>query len=238
MKSLYLTENDIWDTSLTQIMRLGQSGVTADGRKYRYAGYGGTITPGLLLAAAAPVANHLAGSVAVNAAIGAQEVQVTVGATAVTQNQYAGGVLSISDGVGAGQEFRIIGNTAAASSGTTTVKIEGRVTTALTSATSKAGLIASKYSGLVASATLALVRVGVTLTPGASGTYAWVQSGGDTSALAQGAVTIAQALIPSATVAGASAAIGTNAATDQIIGFARQAIADTKFGLVDLQLER
>lgn len=238
MKSVTLTQNDINQVDNTRNTPLGQPGVASDGRKFRYAGFGGTVTPGLLLATPATVANHLNCAPGANFAIGVTDITVVLGATAATKDQYAGGTLFTNDGVGAGQNFRIIGNTAGASSGTITVRIETGLTVAITSASTKISLVASKYSGLTASATVALTRVGVSNTNAASGQFGWIQTGGDAAVLVDGAlVQIADPVIPGS-VAGSVAGIGTTAATDQIVGIARDAGATTKYGIVDLSLDR
>lgn len=238
MKSVTLTQNDIGQVDSTRNTVLGQPGVTSDGRKFRYAGFNGTVTPGQLLATPAPVANHQNCAPAANFPIGTQDISVTLGATAATKDQYAGGTLFLNDGVGAGQDFRIIGNTAGASSGTIIVRIETGLNTAITSASSKISLVASKYSGLTASATVALTRVGVANAPATAGQFGWIQTGGDTAVLIDGSlVAIADPVIPGS-VAGSVAGIGTVAATDQVVGIARAAAADTKYGIIDLSIDR
>src|SRR5690606_10331336 len=148
----------------------------------------------------------------------------TVGATAVGEDDYKGGTIVINAGTGIGQSFKIRGNTAAGSSGTTKVRIDGQVNVALSSSDSKAHLLPNKFNGVTTSATLALLRVGVAVRGYTSGQFGWVQTRGEIGVLVEGsAVAIADPVIPSATTAGAVEGIGSVAATDQVVGTAVQA---------------
>lgn len=238
MRSQTLTQSDILDVGTTQLHPLGQEGTDEIGRKFRYAKAGGAVAAGGLVVAAANVANHVGARATNSAAIGDEVIEVTVGATAVTEDQYKGGLIVINAGTGIGQQFRIKGNTAAASSGTTKVYIEGAVKVALASADSKAHLYPNKFNGVTTSATLALRRVGVAVRALASGEYGWLCTVGVAGVLVEGtAVAIADPVIPSATTAGAVEGIGTAAVTDQIVGIAIQAGTTAQVSGVDLNLE-
>jgi hypothetical protein len=238
MRSQLLTQNDILDVGTTQLHPLGQYGTDEIGRTFRYAKAGGAVGAGQLVVAAANVANHVGARATNSAAIGDESIQVTVGATAVTEDQYKGGLIVINAGTGLGQQFRIKGNTAAASSSTTTLYIEGAVKVALNSADSKAHLYPNKFNGVTTSATLALRRVGVAVRALANGEFGWIQTTGVAGVLVEGAaVAIADPVIPSATTAGAVEGIGTAAVTDQIVGIAVQAGTTAQYSGVDLNLE-
>lgn len=238
MRSQLLTQSDILDVGTVQLHPLGQEGTDEVGRTFRYAKAGGTVPAGQIVCAAANVANHVGARATNSAAIGDESIQVTVGATAVTEDQYKGGLIVINAGTGLGQQFRIKGNTACASSGTTTVYIEGSVKVALSSSDSKAHLYPNKFNGVTTSATLALRRVGVSVRALANGEFGWLQTTGVAGVLVEGAaVAIADPVIPSATTAGAVEGIGTAAVTDQIVGIATQAGTTAQYSGVDLNLE-
>ena len=238
MRSQLLTQSDIQDKGTVQLHPLGQEGTDEVGRQYRYGKAGGTITAGQVLTCPANVANHVGSRATNSAAIGDSEIQVTVGATAVTADQYQGGVIVINAGTGIGQQFKIKGNTAAASSGTTTVYIEGQVKVALASADSKADLYPNKFNGLTASNTLLLRRVCVATQGFSNGEYGWFATRGVFGVLVEGsAVGLADPVIPSATTAGAVEGIGTAAVTDQVVGYAIKAGVTAQVSGVDLNLE-
>lgn len=238
MIQVQLTESQIHEVGTRQLHPLGTVGVSQDGKKYRYVKAGGAIAAGKIAAVPPNVANHIDRAPGANVAVGATELTVAIGATAVAQDDYAGGTLIVEDGSGEGQTFRVLGNTASAGSTSITVKLATPVKTALVaSADSKVSLFPSKYNGVVASATVAFRRVGVPNVAFASGEYGWVQTSGDCAVLIDGsAVAIADPVIPGS-VAGSVAGIGTAAVTDQIVGYARQAGTDTEYQLIDLQLD-
>jgi len=238
MRSQLLTQSDILDKGTVQLHALGQEGTDEIGRQFRYGKAGGTITAGQLLCTPANVANHVGARATNSAAVGDEYIDVTVGATAVTQDQYQGGVIVINAGTGIGQQFKIKGNTACASSGTTRVYIEGAVKVALSSSDSKADLYPNKYNGLTASSTLLLRRVAVAPQGFASGEYGWFATRGVFGVLIEGAaVGLADPVIPSATTAGAVEGIGTAAVTDQVVGYAIKAGVTAQVSGVDLNIE-
>lgn len=233
-----LTATQLSEVGTTQLHDLGQEATDLNGRQYRYVKAGGAVAAGGLVVAAANTANHIGARATNSAAIGDEVIEVTVGATAVTEDQYKGGTIVINAGTGIGQQFRIKGNTAASSSGTTKVYIEGAVKVALSSSDSKAHLLPNKFNGVTTSATAALRRVGVAHVALASGEYGWVGTRGVFGVLVEGsAVAIADPVIPSATTAGAVEGIGSVAATDQIVGIAVQAGTTAQVSGVDLNLE-
>ena len=238
MRSQLLTQNDILDVSTVQLHPLGQEGIDEVGRTFRYALAGGAVPAGRLVCAASNVANHVGARATNSAAVGDEVIEVTVGATAVTEDQYKGGLIVINAGTGLGQQYKVKGNTTAASSGTTKVYIEGAVKVALATADSKAHLYPNKFNGVTTSATLALRRVGVSVRALASGEYGWVQTTGIAGVLVEGAaVAIADPVIPSATTAGAVEGIGAAAVTDQVVGIATQAGTTAQYSGIDLNLE-
>ena len=89
-------------------------------------------------------------AVAANAAIGATTVTVTNGTTAITLNQYAGGLLVVETTPGEGYSYRIAGNSAAANGATITLTIEQPgLIVALTAAGSKVSMALNPYSGVI-----------------------------------------------------------------------------------------
>lgn len=235
--SQLLRDTQILEVSTSKLQDLGATAETKDGRRFRYAKAGEALSAGDLVRAAANVANHLNAAAATTAA-GAEEISVTLGATAVAADDYAGGLLVVNAGTGKGQQFKIIGNTKAASSGVTRVKIAGALKTALDTSDSKVSLFPNRYNGVTDETTAALRAVGVCPRDFASGDYGWLQVGGPCGVLNEGsAIALADPVIPSTSAAGAVAGIGSVAATDQIVGFALYAGADGEVRPVDLTIE-
>jgi hypothetical protein len=185
-----------------------------------------TTTSGQLYQDAAIVANHANMAIASIVAYSANgnvpaSFIATLGNTAITANQYAGGFAVVNAGTGKGQTLRIASNSAAAGSGTTAIVLEDAPNVALSASDSKVSLIpAHGASVIVMPTTPTNVPVGVALYPIAAGSYGFLVTRGIVSALSDVTVaTVGQAISPSVTTAGAvTLASGTNATVTSIIG--------------------
>jgi len=233
-----LTSTDLRDTTSTNTETLGAIGRTADGREFRYvkADASAGLAIGKLGVAPAVTANHVNRSLdsTSDVAVGSKVIKVALGATAATQDQYAGGYLIVRDGTGKGAAYRINGNSAAASSGTTTVSLQDSIATALAVADSKVDLV-NPYNNVIASTTLSQ-SVGVAQVSLAAGYYGWIQTKGIASVLADGIITKGYAAVPSTSVAGAIAISAGNAATSQEVAIVPEATVDTKYNQVLLTI--
>jgi hypothetical protein len=177
----------LYETNATQKEILGMLRVEPDGRKFRYAKASSTeIACGKTTSMATVTANHINKSVAAAVAIGDIEVQVTVGATAVTADSYKDGYLQVNDGTGEGQCYRIDSNTYCAASGTTVVTLCDPVRVALVASATKVSLIPNPWYGTVIQATTTTGPAGVTITVVPASHYYWSQTGGLGCVLANG----------------------------------------------------
>lgn len=236
----YLTSSDLFDHGTTKLDSLGARGVTADGRRWVYvlSDSSAGLAKGKLGVAAAVTSNHVNRSLDSTSpvAVGSRTVVVSVGATAVTQDQYADGYLVVRDGAGVGQVLRIDGNAAISSSGgAVTVSLYDPVQVALSTSTSKVDLV-SPYSGVAASTTLGQA-IGVPMVTLAAGEYGWVQTHGAASVLSDGIITKGYAGVQSTSVAGAVMISAGNAATSQTVGLAPEATVDTKYTRFKLSID-
>src|SRR3990167_2306627 len=103
---------ELYTSSAAQIHELGELRVDRQGRKFRYCLVGGTsLVAGSLYQAAAQVANHQA-LVVVTGAINSKEIVATLGGTAATVNQYAGGWVTVTVTPGLGYSYKIKGHAA------------------------------------------------------------------------------------------------------------------------------
>lgn len=215
---------------------LGALGVTPDGRWFRWAFSDGALGSGTLLAAAAHVANHQNIAVQAAAAVGAQTVSVTLGATAATLNQYEDGYLMTRDGAGEGHLYRIRSNPAAALSATLVVTLQqgDDVREALTTA-SEVSLQVNLYRDVVTAPTTATgVALGWAPEEIADNTYFWLQVGGLVSGLIDGTVVIGQMVERSPTVAGAVSAVDYSGTAERhVVGAVHGTVsADTDYGFI------
>lgn len=179
----------LYETSATRKERLGCLRIDPrTGNKYRYA-YNGAVelACGVVTSMIGAEAQHINKPVAAAVAIGATEVSVTVGTTAVTADSYMDGWFQVNDGTGQGQSYQIAGNTYCASSGTTVVTLYDPIRVALVAdSTSEVSLIYNPWYGTVVQATPATGPAGVTITVVPINHYYWSQTGGFGCVLAKG----------------------------------------------------
>lgn len=226
--------NDVHSSSSTQELNLGARAMLQDGREFVYVKAGASaLVAGKLQQAPAIVANHQNIAVAAAAAIGDKSVTVTLGATAATADQYAGGFLVVNDADGEGYVYKIEGNPAADSAGSLVVSLADELIEALTTS-SEVCLIPNLYNGVIINPTTATnAPVGIAVSDIAANEYGWLQVKGPAPCLSQGAITVGLGIAPSGSVAGAVAVV---AATTNQIGSALQAGVDTEYRTVFVTL--
>lgn len=223
----------------------GQRFDASDGREFVLV-MNGTValTPGVLVQSAPITAAHQ--NIAVTAYTPTSTtntaqttVTVTLGADAVTANEYAGGFVVVNDNVGQGQTLKIASHPAAAISASLVITLEDTAVTALTTA-SEVCLIPNPYTSVVINPTTATnTPIGVTLyaidasTASTTNVFGLIQTKGPSSVLAQGAIGVGLGIMPSTSIAGAVAVID---ATGANIGRALQAGVDTEYRCVYLDL--
>jgi len=171
-------------------------------------------------------------------ALGATEIDLVVGATAVTADQYADGYLQIYDGAAGtvGYQYRIKSNTACDSAGTVHLVLDEPIKVAVIS-TDTWSICPNPFSSITQQASLAHGLGGIVPIAVTSGYYFWMQTGGHACALNGGGSTLGAGLVQSAT----EGALKTQpdgaldaAPCGHVIGFAG---VDAKYCPVWLQLD-
>lgn len=199
----------IYEASSNQQHALGQMAMTADGRKFRYVKAGELLVTGDLYQNAAVSTNFVSMATPSAEAIGSSNVEVTLGGTAVTANQFDGGYLVISAGTGIGQQFVIESHDVqTATGGACTFKISGTLAVALVAASSTVTVVKSPYIDVVKQAAAPTgVAIGVAVFAIPSGEFGWIQSGGVVGCLSDNTTTSldAKGLSNSTATAGAMA---------------------------------
>jgi hypothetical protein len=203
----------------TPVTNVGTEAITADGRHFRYVKNGATATvAGSMYQTAAELTNHDHLTPAA-AAIGATTITLTLGATAVTENQYAGGLLTIDSAPGEGYDYFILSHPAADASATCVFTIDAPgVIVAITTA-SEATLTPSPYSAIVVApaTTLTGAVVGVAKYVIAASEYGWIQTKGPCGVLIGGTPGVGVAVVSPGSNAGEVVVDGAAAAT-QVVG--------------------
>ncbi len=237
------------DVSLATLT--GERFYTSDGRKFALVQNGGTaLASGVLVQGPASIGANHTGLTTATAAIGATQITVTAGGTAITANQYQGGFATISAGTGIGQTLRISSHPSATSSGTCVLTLEDPLTVATAVSDSKTSLTLALYGSaygatvatsgvIICPTTLTGPVIGVTVTPIAASsatvpTYGFIQTTGFVSCLNQGSTSIGLDVMPSTSVAGAVSTYVV--ATSSRVGSSTVAGADGKALGITLQL--
>jgi len=234
---------DLYNESQYPLHRLGQLAVDEWGNKFRYVQAGSTaLVTGHLLQEPAEDTNFRSMAVASAAAIGATQITVTLGGTAVTANMFDGGELLVESSTGIGQKFRILSHTVqTATNGSCTFTIDRGLKIALTTS-SQVSVRKNAYDGVIDHPTTPTGKpVGVALYAMTAAYHGWIQSGGDGAVLFDtGTNTSAgvAALVPSQAVAGS---VKPEAETDPggaQIGFTKEIVSvDSTMGFAHLKID-
>lgn len=239
---MQIFDQDARTVSATQgAAQLGQFGQTSDGRRFRYGFNGGVaLAPGKMNDGANVVANHVNLVTAAAAAVGDTTVTVTLGGTAATLNQYAGGTLwcnATSTGLGIG--YLIKSNPAQTNTtGNLVVTLAEPIQTAITT-TTKTSLAPALYSGIIitpSAATAGAAPVGVFT--GSSlpiSNYSWFQVGGPCALLSDATVyTLGEEVSQAASGVAGSGSL--KVATLPTYGIAMQLGVSGQYQLVNLTM--
>lgn len=167
-------------------------------------------------------------------------ITVTLGATAATVNQYAGGFLVVNDNAGEGQTLKIQSHPAADLSTSLTLTLEDTAVTAITTA-SEVSLIPNLYVNVVVNPTTPTnTPIGVTLNAiaasvaGTTNVFGLIQTKGPTSCLNGDAdLTVGSAISPSNATAGA---VENGVIAQGFVGRALQAGVNTEYRTVYIDL--
>lgn len=218
-------------STLSSEIQLGAKFFDQAGNGYVWAKAGGVaLVAGTLLQAAAEDTAHQ-NLVPAAAAIGATSVTVTLGASAVTANQYAGGWMVTTETPGEGYKYLISSHPAADASATVVLTLSDPLQVALTTS-SHVDLVRNPYDGVIINPTTATsCPVGVATDVVAASGYGWIQTDGYAVILNDAGSTVGTNVSASNATAGAvEAAVTAQAA----IGVAVTGIATTEFGMIKL----
>lgn len=205
-----------------------------DGRWFRFAGNDGTAeVVGNVYQMALAVANHVGLTVQAAAAAAATSIAVTLGATAVTADQYKYGYLITEDsaGTGFGYVYPVADHASVASSGVFTVPLLPPYTVQVAVTTSTiASLVLPPWNDVIIHPSPPTrPMVGVATKVIAANEYGWYQVKGVVAWLEQGTTVAGDTVIASETVDGAVAP--STATTASFLGNCLRAVGDGKHGL-------
>lgn len=238
---LALVANGTFQTSTDASLEtlVGTRFDTSDGRELILVQAGAAaIVPGKLYQDAVVTANHQNLAVTAVQAYSANgnvpaKVTVTLGATAATANEYAGGFLIVNDNNGEGQTLRIASHPAADSAGSLAITLEDGPTTAITTS-SEVSLIRAHGNGvIIAPTTITSALAGVSLYDIAASAYGFLVTKGITACLGDGTLTMGGAVSASNAVAGA---VENGVIAQGFVGNAVYTGADTEYRAIFVNL--
>jgi len=205
----------IFGASTTQEMDLGARAVGGDGSEYRYVKVGGTaLVAGKLYDGPATIDNHQNLAVNTAASAGATTISVTLGGTAATANQYAGGYIVINDEDGEGYTYSIKSHPAqSTTTGSLTVTLaDGETVQEALTTSSEASLVANQYSAIIIhAATETGVAVGVAIDDIAASSYGWIKTRGPVALLQDSSAGNAGQAVAASTTTDGAGTVGTGA---------------------------
>lgn len=226
-----LGENPFTTNDSSPTHSLGAVMSADNNRRFVYAKVGSLASVrGSMYAAPAEDTNHQNLAI-VAAAVGAKTIVTTTTIT-VTANQYAGGFLVVAVTPGLGQVLKIKSHPAATAA-VVTFELEDPVLVALTTV-SRLDLVANPYNGVIIdAATPTGTPIGIAVNAITAGNFGWFQTWGPAPFLADGTVTVDDALSTSNATAGA---LEVGVAGQPNVGYAMSGVATTETGLCFLRL--
>lgn len=189
---------DYTKTTTSQQMPLGTIMKGDNGDKYVYVKSAG-ITAGKTVQAPAPISAFQNLAIPVAASVGDLTVSATLGATALTENQFAGGLLKDN----LGNTYVIASHPAASTTAEVVITLKQKLTTALTTSNT-VSLYANQYNGAILTpSTPTSTVVGVGKVDIASGEYGFILKEGVIAVLIDGTPAVGASVSPSNAVSGA-----------------------------------
>ena len=219
---------------------VGTQMVAQDGRVYRYVRNGGaTLTAGRLLQSSATTANHILQTPAAAAAAGATSVSITLGATAVTADDYMDGYLTTNLGTGFGYTYGVKTHAADAGGGTFVAPLTDgySVITAIPTTANSVSLVRNPYRAVieVPVTTITGTLVGVALRALTTGQWGFIQTRGYATVYGSGSLVLGDT-VGNISVAGAVEPL-TGVAGEAAAGLVQLVATSTNYSVIFLQLD-
>jgi hypothetical protein len=230
-------------TETTKTLPLGTRGVADDGRVFYYASAdGAALNAGQVYVRRERVPNHTGLATATDCLVlGAREAaDITLGATALTADDYADGFVSVESNGGHSSMLKIAGgHDSASASATVTIPLAEEVHTA-SDASTTVSLIHNPYRApQISNTDQADVLVGIPVVDIADGSFGWIQTWGEASVLADETVSaVGQALVIGTGTAGAVEEddTATTVSQEPIVGWNIEPLADGEYNAVYLTI--
>ncbi len=246
--TIQATYAEAYNTSSVKEFPIGQRLECPNGKMYRYAKMG---TSANTVAVAAKLyqsevsaGNFDALATATSVAVGDTTIELTNGATEVTEDMFEGGYLTVETAAGLGENKRIRANTSDPGTGPFTLYLyKGDTFERVVTAASHTVTVSKNiYSDIIIHPAVATaIPVGIPQVAISNTEFGWAQVHGVASCLIDGTVVIGYEVRVSETLDGAVAALdydeGASAANPGRVGRCIEVAPDTDFGTIFLTLQ-
>lgn len=185
----------LFEQGTVKLHQLGEKVTLSNGDIFRYAQVGGSnISKGKLQLAPVQKTNHHNQPAIAAVAVGAYEVRVDLGATALVANEYQDGYLVANDVAPEGDIYDIASHPAADSGTDVIVSLKTPVRTAITTS-SEFTFVHNAWRKVVEGTTVTQRAAGVALINGTAAYYVWLKTRGVMPTLIGSAATLGADLI-------------------------------------------
>jgi len=182
---------------------LGSKGIDANGDTYRYAKASEALVAGNLVCSQDVGTTQVNLAVAAAASVGDKEISITLGAAAVTANEYSEGYIVFNDVAPEGRVVRISSHPASSGSEAITFKLAEPLPEAVTTS-SEVTLVHNPWNDVQTTTTqTSVVPAGFAMCDVAEDSYCWVKTRGIVAALADEDGTVGQQVTIGTSTAGA-----------------------------------
>ncbi len=233
-----ISSQELTRISATKLMPLGTLGFDRTGAAFRYTLAGAVnLAGGKLVQVPAVVANHQNVAVATAVVAGDRQINLTLGATATTLDQYADGTLLVYDASGTGQRAVIATNPVIALSTAGVFQVEDAFAAAITTS-GKVNLSLNSWAGALVSAASQTTEfaTGVPSVAITAAYYGWTQTKGLAAVLTNGTITKGAGVVPGQTTAG-SVDIEATGTITQRVGTQYETGTSTKYSTTYLTID-
>lgn len=216
---------------------LGGAMIFADGRQFRYVENAAVLlVSGDVIQSSAPITNHVLQTPSTAGVVGDRALAVTMGATAVTVDQYKDGYMSVPVGAAFGTVYTVRAHAPVGSGGVFTIPLFEELIVAIPTTANSVSLVANQYKGVIQMPVTTITGgiVGVAQFAIPASEFGWVQTRGPCPVTTNGSLIIGNNAAVLVTAAGSA---GPQAAdTSILIGRVLNVATTTNKSLVDLNI--
>ena len=222
---------------------IGFKAEDAQGNVYRYSHFGAAAGPGLVVSQDVSESSVVdtdnvivapaSAQTTSDGTLGSKYIEITL--ASVSEDDYAGGKITITGGSGAGYTYGIVGNTATGdpASGNIRLTLDGKIKSPV-DASSDFAIAGPLYGNLEAASTTDFAIAGVTMARATAGDYGWILTKGNVGILQDGVTVVGKGIKVGAVAGSVNEATATN---DNVFGYCVVAGDDAGYCVAKINCE-